>query len=306
MSHLESMIAGHFLTGRLPQTEGEVSAKFLKGARKAIDIYLQWKWSFNRNVDLSCFTPVAHPVNKNGKVATFFTLGVDSFHTLLQNVDEIDDIIYIKGFERRLGKEVLEEIREKIQYVARIFNKRPVFWLSNIRDCLDNHVNWELGHGPALAAEGLLRDNVYKKIYIPASTVDPSIPCGSHQDIDPLWSTEALEFIHYGAISRLEKLQYIAEKSQLALDLLRVCYQGKSYNCSKCAKCVRTIISLNLLGLHSAAFDRRPSLQTVNRLAKEVIMKGELRLPNRKPQHPLWGQNIREAERFLKALKGQL
>lgn len=295
MSRLESIITANFLTGKLPEIEGEVSAKFLKGARNAIDTYR--KWGLKADVDLSSFTPVEH--KKGGdRVATFFTLGVDSFYTLLSNIDEIDDIVYVNGFEKRLNKDVLEQVIYKIKMVARHFNKNAVFWNSGIRDYLDNHVSWlPYGHGPALASEGLLREGSYKKIYISATNAPPVKYFASHPDIDPLWSTETLEFVHYGSISRLKKLEYISKKSQYAMDLIRVCYQGKKYNCGECPKCVRTIINCNLLGIQSSAFGRRPSLQKINKLAKEIIGG---------PMWPMWEQNIHEAEQLLKALKGQL
>jgi hypothetical protein len=289
------MIAAKCLTGRLPEIEGEVSAKFLEGARSAIDIYRSW--GLKVDVDLSGFTPVEH---KNGgeRVATFFTLGVDSFYTLLSNIDEIDDIIYVQGFEKRLHKDVLKQVIDNLRDVAKYFNKNLIIWDSSIRNYLDHHVNWlRFGHGPALASEGLLREEFYKKIYIAASTHHPVKNYSTQPYIDPLWSTETLEFVHYGMTSRLEKLKYISEKSQYALDLLRVCYQGTNkYNCSDCAKCARTIVSLNLLGLKSLAFGTRPSLQRINSLAKDV-KKSEL-------AWHLWEENIDEVEQLLKALKG--
>jgi hypothetical protein len=297
MSRLEGMIAAKCLTGTLPETAGEVSAKFLEGARAAIDIYRSW--GLKVDVDLSGFTPVEH---KNGgdRVATFFTLGVDSFYTLLSNIDEIDDIVYVQGFEKRLHKDVLEQVLVKIKAVAKHFDKNAVIWPSDIRNYLDHHVHWlKFGHGPALASEGLLRESSYKKIYISASTHYPVENYATQARIDPLWSTETLEFNHFGAVSRIKKLKYISEKSQYAVDLLRVCYQGKNkYNCGVCAKCVRTIISLNLLGLQSSAFGPRPSLRRINELAQEVKRNNLTWM--------IWEHNIHEAEQLLKALKGQL
>jgi len=291
------MIASKFITGKLPETEGEVSAKFLQGARKAIDIYREW--GLKADVDLSSFTPVEH---KNGgdRVATFFTLGVDSFYTLFSNIDEIDDIIYIQGFEKRLQKNVLEQVLVNLRMVANRFGKNAVIWSSNARDYLDKYVHWlKFGHGPALVSEGLLRESSYKKIYISASTAIPIKYNATHKDIDHLWNTETLEFVHFGLVSRLEKLKYISEKSQYAMDLLRVCYHGTNkYNCSDCAKCVRTIISINLLGLQSSAFGPRPSLQRINDLAIDVKN-------NNRTVHT-WEQNIHEAEQLIKALKGHL
>jgi hypothetical protein len=56
MSYSESMIAAHSLTGKLPKTSGEVSARFLHGVRKILEIYRSW--GLKADVDLSGFTPI--------------------------------------------------------------------------------------------------------------------------------------------------------------------------------------------------------------------------------------------------------
>jgi len=298
MSRLESMITTDILKGKLTEETGEVSAQFLRGAKEALGIYQEW--GLKSNVDLSKFTPVPHVKNEAKRVGAFFTLGVDSFYTLMTNVDDIDDLIYVKGFEAKIKQpRLMEDILLNIQHVARYFGKNTVFWISDIRNSLDRHVDWyTYGHGPALAAAALLREDTYKKIYIPASYTrqDAGIKCASHPAIDPLWSTESLTFVHDGPISRPDKLRRLSQ-SKVALDMLRVCYQGTSYNCGVCTKCVRTMLTLNLLGLRSC-FGERPPLEHINHLAQE-----ELRNPNR---GVLWRQNIEEAEKLLKALKGQL
>lgn len=295
MSHLESKIAANLLTGKLPITKGEVSEKFLKGARKALDIYLEW--GAPHDVDLSGFTPVVH--KKGGdKVACFFTLGVDSFYTLINNIDEIDDIIYVVGFEVRLKPQVLKEVIETIQRVADYFGKNAVFIHSNVRDRLDKFVEWyKYGHGPALASVALAHEHLYKKIYIAASNTMTIIQKAStHPYIDHLWSTETLQFVHDSPITRVEKMKKIAEH-QFAVDLIRVCFQGKEYNCNKCEKCVRTMITLKLLGLESKSFGNLPSLADISEISKKSF--GTI-------TWPMWIQNIEEAEKMLKALKGQL
>lgn len=289
------MIAAHILTGRLPQTTGEVSAKFLKGARKALDIYRSW--GLKANVDLSGFTPVQREPSGD-RVATFFTLGVDSFYTLLTHLDEIDDLIYVEGFERQLSAAVVEEAKKRIELAAQTFEKKAVFLKSNIRETLDKHVHWyRYGAAPALASVGLANQQTYKRIYIAASDSLSNLQkCSSHPHIDPLWSTESLEFIHDAPITRIEKLKEIA-KHPFALDHLRVCWQGADYNCSKCEKCVRTMVSLSLLGLSSSSFDTMPDLSHINAIGKKAVGTSSW---------AYWSQNIEEIEKLLRALKGHL
>lgn len=289
------MIAANILTGKLPQTTGKVSAKFLKGAREALDIYRSW--GLQTNVDLSGFTPVQREASGD-RVGAFFSLGVDSFYTLLTHLDEIDDLIYVIGFERKIRADVLEKVVKEIELAAKKFEKRAVFIQSNIRDTLDKHVHWyRYGHGPALASVGLAKQQDYKKIYIAASnTMANKQKCATHPHIDPLWSTEALQFVHDGLVTRIEKLKEIA-KYPFALNQLRVCWQGTDYNCSNCEKCIRTMISLNLLGLNSSSFGKLPSPSHISE-----ISRGAMGTTN----WLMWEHNIEEAERLLKAIKGQL
>ena len=197
-----------------------------------------------------------------------------------------------------LSKNVRKEAEEKVILIAKYFNKTPIIIKSDIRKIIDKHVSWQLyGHGPALASIGLEREHQYKKIYIAATYVPGyAVKNASNPQTDPLWSTETLEFIHDGTVTRLEKIKSLAAH-QYALDLLRVCYQGSTYNCSRCEKCVRTMISLRLLGLSSAAFGEMPSLTHISKLCNKA--KGTA-------AWPVWMQNVIEAQRFLSALKGQM
>jgi len=206
--------------------------------------------------------------------------------------------VYVIGFERRLTDQTKREVIEKVQLVADHFGKNAVFVHSSLRDRLDKLMDWyRYGHGPALASVILEMEHVYKKIYVAASNTMYAIQkCSTHPYIDPLWSTETLEFAHDAPISRLDKLRGLAD-NQFALDLLRVCFQGGAYNCSQCEKCVRTMMSLSVLGLNSAAFGKRPPLSHINKLSHQA---------NGTTAWALWNQNIVEMEELLKALKGQL
>lgn len=300
MSRLESMIAKHLLTGSLPETTGEVSARFLRGARQALDRFRLW--GLDTDVDLSTFTPVVHTDGGN-RVACFFTLGVDSLYTLITHLDEIDDVIYVENFEVRLQPDVRQYTLEQIKAVAEQFGKNAVFARSDARRILNPVGSWLIfGHGPALASVGLSYEHVYRKIYIASSNEAAIIPpSATHPEIDPLWSTETLEFVHDAMLTRIDKLREIGKHQDL-LDKLRVCWQGHTYNCGECEKCVRTKVSLHLLGLESAALPGVPTLKRINELGREHYGG----LP------ATWDQNLAEAVRIgadpdlIAALSGQL
>lgn len=76
-------------------------------------------------------------------------------------------------------------------------------------------------------------------------------PWGSSPDLDPLWSTERLTFVHDGCeASRLDKIRLIT-RFPIVLETLRVCWENPSneYNCCKCEKCLRTMLGLHIAGV---------------------------------------------------------
>ena len=136
--------------------------------------------------------------------------------------------------------------------IAKSFGKHVVEIESNVRSILESQAPWIFGFGPAMVSVGHLLSEHFSRIYIAAAhSQDDVRPAGSHPRIDPLWSTEHLEFIHDGLdATRLEKIQLISEYD-LALKTLRVCYLNPkgAYNCGRCEKCLRTMIGLQLCGV---------------------------------------------------------
>jgi hypothetical protein len=73
----------------------------------------------------------------------------------------------------------------------------------------------------------------------------------SHPLADPLLSSSALRVIHDGAgFTRPEKIRAISDWPA-AMEHLLVCWEGPrtGFNCSRCSKCVRTILAFRALGL---------------------------------------------------------
>jgi len=94
---------------------------------------------------------------------------------------------------------------------------------------------------------------------------------GSRWDLDPLWSSSATEIVHHGADRwRAEKLREIA-RHEVVRDHLRVCWENRARdaNCSRCEKCVRTMLTLAQAGVleEFRVFDRsRPLAERVEGL----------------------------------------
>lgn len=188
--------------------------------------------------------------------ACFFTGGVDSFYTVLKNMDKIDRLVYVQGFDIRLdNEEQLRMVTNRLQEATAGLGVhfRPV--RSTMRDVIVDGPNWLTQFGAALASVALSLPGC-KKMYIPSSGIGQ---WGSSPDIDPLWSTETTEIVHYGAYtSRLDKVRFISD-FPVVLKHLRVCWESTTaYNCGYCEKCLRTLVQLYICG----ALDKAESFDT--------------------------------------------
>jgi hypothetical protein len=137
---------------------------------------------------------------------------------------------------------------------------------SNFRELYEAHrIHTNLYHGAVLAGVGLALG--FARVFVPASFPwSQLVPWGSHPLTDPSWSTESVEILHHGnEARRLDKLRRIADLPG-ALDLLRVCPTNTVYSCGVCEKCLRTRVSLRLLGLSSPRLPPLDDLGPIRRL----------------------------------------
>jgi hypothetical protein len=121
-----------------------------------------------------------------------------------------------------------------------------------------------LTQGSVLASVGLLLG--FPRVYVPSAfSFGQLVPLGSHPLTDPLWTNECVDVRHDGAeATRIDKLQKIC-KSESALANLRVCLNEMNVNCGMCAKCLRTMISLRLLGASAAPFPPLPRPKAIRK-----------------------------------------
>ena len=109
-----------------------------------------------------------------------------------------------------------------------------------------------------MAAVGHFLSAEIQELTISASfSTEQQRPWGSHPAIDPLLSSSAMAFRHQGeAYTRSEKHAEIA-RDPILLKHLSVCEHGPQsgafVNCSKCQKCLRSMITLDLLDIDRAA-----------------------------------------------------
>ena len=191
------------------------------------------------------------------RVGVFMSGGVDSFFSLLQHIDEVDDIILIRGFDIGIEAEhdtLWQDVLERSRSIADETGKRLVEVRSNLRPFLtQKRTDWGITFGLALVHVAYLLSPWLRRVYIPSSVDTANVnirPWGSHPDVDPLWSSTGLDLIHDGADrTRLDKLRYIAD-SPLVARHLRVCnaHPDGIYNCGRCSKCIVTMLGLATAG----------------------------------------------------------
>ncbi|MEK7150860.1 MAG: hypothetical protein AAB783_01540 [Patescibacteria group bacterium] len=232
--------------------EGSISTQFFANTRKLMTTFSSWSDAFHP-IAISADRVV--PDIKAGKdTACFFSGGVDSFYTFLKNKSSITHLISVHGFDMYLSNKALyKEVLTNVQKIAKREGVEVVPVETNIRDFVDLYVDWDWEVGGGLGSVALALRAGFEKIYVAGTySWDQMMPYGTHPDTDPLWSSETMRIIHDGnEARRLDKVLWQIAKSDTALKYLKVCYQNPKgkYNCSKCEKCLRTMLALEIAGV---------------------------------------------------------
>lgn len=250
--------------------DATICAELKTNLRVAVDILKEWYEDLRRFPDFAVEArKIETKPEKPGirQSAFFFSGGIDSFATLYNNrsVYHPEHPMYIKDGILVYGLE--QDDPEKFGYVydslSRVadaigINLIPMYSNSYLVFRNEDKENkwrfWEHEfNGAALAAAAHAFINRISRIYI-ANTWHISYldPWGSHPLLDPYFSSAYLDVKHDGFTqSRYEKTKLVAQQD-IALQHLRVCnrfslYKENSLNCSKCEKCLRTMIALAAL-----------------------------------------------------------
>ncbi|MGH2616076.1 MAG: hypothetical protein ACRDJC_12610, partial [Thermomicrobiales bacterium] len=195
-------------------------------------------------------------------VGLFFSLGVDSFYSLLKNernhpADErtINHLLPVHGIDvpfQEWDERFPPQLLENAKRVATETGKTLIPVATNVRRVTPALAPWPTLHGGALVGVALALGAGLRRVQIAASTTyDKLYPWGSHPVLDRLWSTETLAVVHDGCeMNTIDKTRYIAEsRPGLVLETLRPCAgYGPGYNCGACLKCMRTMIDLMQFG----------------------------------------------------------
>lgn len=252
-------------TGEPLRVELPVSERLLRATGEIQSILRSWDRTLTRVAvearqrDVPAAGAPAHHDEGPGRTGLFFSLGMDSFYSLVQNSRQspgkstrITDLIFVRNYDiplARSGPGVLHQALGNLERVGQALGLRVLVAETNARDLSDRLVKWNLiYHGAALAAIGLAAGRTFGRIYIAGDVSYARLhPWGCHPVLDPLWSTEQVAFVHDGCgATRVQKASVIADQP-VAMETLRVCFQGipDKYNCGSCEKCIRTMICLH-------------------------------------------------------------
>ena len=158
------------------------------------------------------------------RVSLFFSLGIDSFYSLLKNHrdhpgDEktIDHLLFVRGLDIAIDDPKVDDLFtmsvRNAKKVADQFGKTLVVASTNLRHFTNRFVSWgKTCHGAALASIALALSEGFTEVKI-ASTYDWEhlFPWGSHPQLDPLWSNGKVVLTHDGCeATRLDKTHLVS------------------------------------------------------------------------------------------------
>ncbi|HKM75408.1 MAG TPA: hypothetical protein VJZ32_03220 [Candidatus Bathyarchaeia archaeon] len=250
---IPSMRLGQTLTVDAP-----ASPKLLRALPKIMTFYHNWDPTYKMvKVETSPGSRETHsPLSKVD--ALFFTGGIDSFYSLTKLTEQNSEhdfthLIFVHGFDIKLNDSLLfEKTHAALKEIASRYEKKLVIVKTNLRSVTDEYVSWANCCGGGMASAALSFNGFFRQIYI-SSDLGPNernLPLAIHPDLDPLWSTETTNFVHYlDGVGRVQKARALAD-NQIAQKHLRVCWENRNgaYNCGRCSKCVRTMLALHLAG----------------------------------------------------------
>ena len=237
-----------------------VAADFTTALPRILDIVAGW-WGYSKllpSLDNPAVTPPQNAAGQPGTTARrgtalCFSGGVDSFYSLLALGRHIDAIVFVHGFDIKIDDVARATVVEQhLRAVAAAVGVQPVVVRTNLRaHPAFRTTDWNHTHGGALAAIGHLLADEWNTLLVSAAyPLDNPEPCGSHRELDSLWSGAGLTVEHVGAErDRTGKLAVLKD-DPLVQRYLRVCWENRSdrLNCSRCEKCIRNEVVLQALG----------------------------------------------------------
>ena len=255
---LVAMYAGEDIIVR-----GPISPRLAYNLYEYCNIYHSWNPKLFKRINIT-YELLELPPQSNHKagVVTAFSGGVDSFYTLWAHLPQNQPIpdaqithgLFVHGLDLRLDDEA--NYKAAAEPYKRMFEELGLELIqsaTNAYQFSEFRINWTLFFGAPTIGAALILTPWLGRFYMPSGMTSHRnlFPQGSSPIIDHLLSTETTEIIHHGAsVSRYDKLSILAQWPA-TYHQLRVCSNKRDMagfqNCSKCHKCYRTIVLLDLL-----------------------------------------------------------
>ena len=270
MESAEPFLAGGFLEalsrGGTVKIDSEIgiSKRLLSNTEVLQLIYCDWRRNLNP-VTVDCST--AKPRMPIPGLAIMYSAGVDSTYTLLRYEEQITHMVRLFGYQNLDNPEKTAQIIEHDNAYTTERGKRYIPVRTNFREYLnERRINIASYWGFPLYAVALALG--FSRYLFPSNYSYSDLhPSGGHPLTDPLWGNGQIQIDHDICVRRSEKLKHIV-KSPHALPRLHVCWRLPAENCGYCSKCVRTAITLRMLG---AKTDNMPEISVLDALRKERI-----------------------------------
>ncbi len=232
----------------------EISEKLLANSETIQDIFVNWYPGVFRKIHIRSISRKVR-IKTSEASGQFFSLGVDSFYTLLKNRgDSLKYLIYMQGLELPLSRYRHNQERgvlDNLLNVSSHYNMELICGKTNFRDHFD--LDWpKYYHGAGLASAAISLGKGLGRMYVASShSYGAQIPVGSSFMLDHLWSTGQIDIVHDGAErGRGFKVADLVADDPFALNNLRVCTEndGGDFNCCRCRKCISTMAVLEIIG----------------------------------------------------------
>ena len=225
-------------------------------------IWTDW-YPYRRNIKASA--PLTDDVRAEARdsmhEACFFTAGIDSLFTAYKLGPAISALVTVVHVDRCDPDRIRAEIAKMDDYVAfaartgRTFIPVATNMMTAVPEYMDS---WAyLSHGAAFSSVAHVLSGELKRIHISSSApYFQLMPWGSHPETDRRFSSASLEVSHFGADwERWDKTVDLVT-DPVSLSVLNVCAEGKLPppwpNCSKCQKCTRSMMMMDLAGVDMA------------------------------------------------------
>lgn len=229
------------------------------------------------------------PLANAGAVGTGFSGGVDSFCTTYEHTrDNCPDAFKITHFTFHNvgsngdfgGDESRKLFKERFELVKAFADEKGIEIIavdSNLSEVLA--MDYIPTHTIRNAVVVLLLQKLFRYYYYSSGfeftefAISPELPSASYDILSlNMLSTESLTFFSAGSsYNRLKKTKMITNYEPTYRHL-NVCTSGSSTNCSACSKCLRTMLTFEVMG-KLQHYDQVFDLQTYEKLRPRYIAK---------------------------------